>query len=158
MAIHKLPPKMVVQMLKDSGIQKVKLFDAEESTMNALAGSGLEVMIAQTDTITPDNKIPPQLTRLLLRLTLRADAFHAAQDPGIFQVQEQILLPLQLMHMAVGHMVIVAVVTPEKIVVSNCSDYRAVLWHEEWRRSSGPRRMPRFGTPAARKAMGKQRT
>ncbi|KAM2487424.1 hypothetical protein ACFX1W_039359 [Malus domestica] len=62
------------------------------------------------------------------------------------------------MHMDVGHMVIVAVVTPEKIVVSNCSDYRAVLWHEEWRRSSGPRRMPRFGTPAAKKAMGKQRT
>ncbi|KAM1679222.1 hypothetical protein ACFXTN_035812 [Malus domestica] len=58
MATHKLPPEMVVQMLKDNGIQKVKLFDAEESTMSALAGSGLEVMIAQTDTITPDNKIP----------------------------------------------------------------------------------------------------
>ncbi|KAM3008675.1 hypothetical protein FF2_032786 [Malus domestica] len=28
MATHKLPPEMVVRMLKDSGIQKVKLFDA----------------------------------------------------------------------------------------------------------------------------------
>ncbi|RXI00351.1 hypothetical protein DVH24_037899 [Malus domestica] len=46
MATHKLLPEMV------------KLFDAEESTMSALAGSGLEVMIAQIDTITPDNKIP----------------------------------------------------------------------------------------------------
>ncbi|KAM1917247.1 hypothetical protein ACFX13_036870 [Malus domestica] len=30
------------------------------------------------------------------------------------------------------------VVTSEKIVVSNRGDYRAVLWREEWRRSSGP--------------------
>ncbi|KAM1468003.1 hypothetical protein ACFX13_033886 [Malus domestica] len=50
METHKLPPEMVVQMLKDSGIQKVKLFDAEKSTMSALAGSGLEVMITQTNT------------------------------------------------------------------------------------------------------------
>ncbi|OVA16418.1 Glycoside hydrolase [Macleaya cordata] len=46
MATHKLPPKIVVQMLKDNGIQKVKLFDAEDSTMSALAGSGIEVMVA----------------------------------------------------------------------------------------------------------------
>ncbi|KAM3355711.1 glucan endo-1,3-beta-glucosidase 8 [Capsicum galapagoense] len=46
MATHKLPPKTVVQMLKDSGIQKVKLFDADQSTMSALAGSDLEVMVA----------------------------------------------------------------------------------------------------------------
>lgn len=46
MATHKLPPKVVVQMLKDNGIQKVKLFDADQSTMSALAGSGIEVMVA----------------------------------------------------------------------------------------------------------------
>lgn len=46
MATHKLPPEAVVQMLKDNGIQKVKLFDADDSTMNALAGSGIEVMVA----------------------------------------------------------------------------------------------------------------
>ncbi|XP_010528719.1 PREDICTED: glucan endo-1,3-beta-glucosidase 8-like [Tarenaya hassleriana] len=46
MATHKLPPKTVVQMLKDNNINKVKLFDAEESTMRALAGSGIEVMVA----------------------------------------------------------------------------------------------------------------
>ncbi|KAE9455989.1 hypothetical protein C3L33_12098, partial [Rhododendron williamsianum] len=45
-ATHKLPPKVVVQMLKDNGIQKVKLFDAEESVLKALAGSGIEVMVA----------------------------------------------------------------------------------------------------------------
>lgn len=45
-ATHKLPPKTVVQMLKDNGIQKVKLFDADSSTMSALSGSGLEVMVA----------------------------------------------------------------------------------------------------------------
>lgn len=45
-ATHKLPPKVVVQMLKDNGIQKVKLFDADESAMKALAGSNIEVMVA----------------------------------------------------------------------------------------------------------------
>ncbi|CAH1435073.1 unnamed protein product [Lactuca virosa] len=46
MATHKMDPKTVVQMMKDNGITKVKLFDAEQSTMSALAGSGIEVMIA----------------------------------------------------------------------------------------------------------------
>lgn len=45
-ATHKLPPETVVQMLKDNGIQKVKLFDADDTTMSALAGSGIEVMVA----------------------------------------------------------------------------------------------------------------
>lgn len=46
MATHKLPPKVVVEMLKDNGIKKVKLFDAEQSTMSALAGTDIEVMVA----------------------------------------------------------------------------------------------------------------
>lgn len=46
MANHKLPPKVVVQMLKDNGIKKVKLFDADSTTMSALAGSDIEVMVA----------------------------------------------------------------------------------------------------------------
>jgi uncharacterized membrane protein (DUF441 family) len=46
MATHPLPPKIVVQLLKDNGIQKVKLFDADSVTMSALAGSGIEVMVA----------------------------------------------------------------------------------------------------------------
>nr|GME10440.1 glucan endo-1,3-beta-glucosidase 8-like [Ipomoea batatas] len=46
MASHKLPPKAVVQMLKDNGIQKVKLFDADQSSMSALAGTDIEVMVA----------------------------------------------------------------------------------------------------------------
>ncbi|KAL9265756.1 Glucan endo-1,3-beta-glucosidase 8-like protein [Drosera capensis] len=45
-ATHKLPPKTVVQMLKDNGITKVKLFDADQTTMSALAGSNIEVMVA----------------------------------------------------------------------------------------------------------------
>lgn len=42
---HPLPPTTVVQMLKENGFQKVKLFDAEEGTMSALKKSGLEVML-----------------------------------------------------------------------------------------------------------------
>ncbi|KAL8103948.1 hypothetical protein AgCh_028239 [Apium graveolens] len=45
MASHQLPAK-VVRMLKDNGIKKVKLFDANDTTMNALTGSDIEVMVA----------------------------------------------------------------------------------------------------------------
>lgn len=46
MASHPLPPKTVVQLLKNNGIKKVKLFDADSNTMSALAGSEIEVMVA----------------------------------------------------------------------------------------------------------------
>lgn len=46
MATHELPPKTVVQMLQDNGIEKVKLFDADQSTLGALAGTNIEVMVA----------------------------------------------------------------------------------------------------------------
>lgn len=42
---HPLPESTVVKLLKDNGFQKVKLFDADSVTLNALAGSGLEVMV-----------------------------------------------------------------------------------------------------------------
>lgn len=45
-AIHKLPPDTVVQLMKDNGIQKVKLFDADEITLSALSGTNIEVMVA----------------------------------------------------------------------------------------------------------------
>ncbi|KAG9154000.1 hypothetical protein Leryth_000517 [Lithospermum erythrorhizon] len=44
-ATHPLSPSIVVKMLKDNGIQKVKLFDADASCLNALKGSGIEVMV-----------------------------------------------------------------------------------------------------------------
>uniref|UniRef100_A0A0E0JVC8 glucan endo-1,3-beta-D-glucosidase n=1 Tax=Oryza punctata TaxID=4537 RepID=A0A0E0JVC8_ORYPU len=44
-ASHPLSPDTVVQMLKDNGFDKVKLFDAGEGTMSALRKSGLEVMV-----------------------------------------------------------------------------------------------------------------
>ncbi|GAV72699.1 Glyco_hydro_17 domain-containing protein [Cephalotus follicularis] len=46
LATHKLPQKTVVQMLKDNGITRMKLFDADENTLSALAGSNIEVMVA----------------------------------------------------------------------------------------------------------------
>lgn len=46
MATHPLPPKIVVQLLKDNGFKKVKIFDADRATMSALAGSDIEVMVA----------------------------------------------------------------------------------------------------------------
>lgn len=42
---HPLPADVVVRLLKDNGFQKVKLFDADSESMNALKKSGLEVMV-----------------------------------------------------------------------------------------------------------------
>lgn len=46
MASHQLPAKVVVKMLKDNGIKKVKLFDADDTTMNSLIASDIQVMVA----------------------------------------------------------------------------------------------------------------
>lgn len=43
-ASHPLPPSTIVRMLRDNGIQKVKLFDAEYRVLNAFSGSGIQVM------------------------------------------------------------------------------------------------------------------
>ncbi|KAJ3698494.1 hypothetical protein LUZ61_002199 [Rhynchospora tenuis] len=44
-ASHPLPPSTVVQMLKDNGIQKVKLFEADDGIMEALKKSSIQVMV-----------------------------------------------------------------------------------------------------------------
>lgn len=44
-ASHPLPPKTVVNLLRNNGIQKVKLFDADYGTLRALGGSNIEVMV-----------------------------------------------------------------------------------------------------------------
>lgn len=44
-ASHPLPPDTVVRLLRDNGIQKVKLFDADYDTLRALGKSGIEVMV-----------------------------------------------------------------------------------------------------------------
>ncbi|CAI9766561.1 unnamed protein product [Fraxinus pennsylvanica] len=46
MATHQLPPESVVQMMKDNGFGKVKLFEADDKILQALAGTDIEVMIA----------------------------------------------------------------------------------------------------------------
>ncbi|XP_021859989.1 glucan endo-1,3-beta-glucosidase 8 isoform X1 [Spinacia oleracea] len=46
MATHQLPADMVVQMLKNNGFEKLKLFEADESILNALVGTEIEVMLA----------------------------------------------------------------------------------------------------------------
>ncbi|CAH9102958.1 unnamed protein product [Cuscuta epithymum] len=46
MSSHQLPPRSVVKALKDSGFDRVKVFEAEPQILEALAGSGIEVMLA----------------------------------------------------------------------------------------------------------------
>ncbi|XP_047325208.1 glucan endo-1,3-beta-glucosidase 8-like [Impatiens glandulifera] len=43
-ASHTLLPSILVKLLRDNGISKVKLFDSDSWYMNAFAGSGIEVM------------------------------------------------------------------------------------------------------------------
>lgn len=42
---HHLQPDKVVTMLRENGIQKVKLFDADYDTLRALGRSGIQVMV-----------------------------------------------------------------------------------------------------------------
>lgn len=44
-ATHPLPPSTVVNLLRDNGFQKVKLFDADSATLNAFANSGIQIMV-----------------------------------------------------------------------------------------------------------------
>ncbi|GFP81590.1 glucan endo-1 3-beta-glucosidase 5 [Phtheirospermum japonicum] len=44
-ATHPLHPTTIAKLLRDNGIQKLKLFDAEARVLNALSGSGIEVMV-----------------------------------------------------------------------------------------------------------------
>lgn len=44
-ATHPLELSTTVQLLKDNGFQKVKLFDADSTTLTALSGSGMEIMV-----------------------------------------------------------------------------------------------------------------
>ncbi|GAB2215995.1 hypothetical protein Droror1_Dr00023761 [Drosera rotundifolia] len=46
MATHRLPPGMVVEMLKNNGFDKLKLFEADEKILEALVGTDIEVMLA----------------------------------------------------------------------------------------------------------------
>ncbi|KAL8527915.1 hypothetical protein ACS0TY_005649 [Phlomoides rotata] len=46
MATHQLAAHSIVDMLKDNGFQKVKLFDADDGILEALCGTDIEVMIA----------------------------------------------------------------------------------------------------------------
>ncbi|RRT82944.1 hypothetical protein B296_00012033 [Ensete ventricosum] len=42
---HKLPPPVVVDLLKENRVGKVKLFEADPDILRALMGSGIEVMV-----------------------------------------------------------------------------------------------------------------
>ncbi|GAB2276236.1 hypothetical protein Dimus_010969 [Dionaea muscipula] len=42
---HPLPPETVVRMLRENGIQKAKLFDADYDSLRALSRTGIEVMV-----------------------------------------------------------------------------------------------------------------
>ncbi|KAK9095721.1 hypothetical protein Sjap_021218 [Stephania japonica] len=62
-ASHRLSPATVVDLLKDNNIQKVKLFDADPSSLEALMGTGIQVMVG----------IPNEMLSLLASSPATAD-------------------------------------------------------------------------------------
>ncbi|GAY60639.1 hypothetical protein CUMW_203620 [Citrus unshiu] len=83
---HQLPSKTIVQMLKDNGISKVKLFDADQDTMTVLAGSDIEVMVAISNKELLDmNTVSQSLQRLILKHQLPAlqSIQNALNDAGV---------------------------------------------------------------------------
>lgn len=79
-ASHQLPPDTVVRLLRENGIQKVKLFDADYGALRALSKSGIEVMVG----------IPNEMLATLARSTKAAEKWvsknisaHASNDVNI---------------------------------------------------------------------------
>lgn len=76
LALHRLSPETVVDLLKDNKISKVKLFDADPSSMRALMGSGIEVMVG----------IPNEMLALLGASTSASDLW-VAQNVSSYMVK-----------------------------------------------------------------------
>lgn len=53
LSFHKLKPSIVVHLLKDNNISKVKLFDADPDCIQALMGSGIQVMLGIPNEMLP---------------------------------------------------------------------------------------------------------
>ena len=45
LASHPMNPNIVVNMLKDNGIKKAKLFDADSQSVSAFSGTDIEIMV-----------------------------------------------------------------------------------------------------------------
>ncbi|ERN19126.1 hypothetical protein AMTR_s00061p00152190 [Amborella trichopoda] len=65
LSTHRLPPYVVVNLLKVNRIQKVKLFDADSYVLQGLMGSGIEVMVG----------IPNELLQVLASSPTAADSW-----------------------------------------------------------------------------------
>ncbi|XP_075480897.1 glucan endo-1,3-beta-glucosidase 5-like [Primulina tabacum] len=76
LALHRMSPETVVDLLKDNKISKVKLFDADPTSMRALMGSGIEVMVG----------IPNEMLALLSASTSASDLW-VSQNVSSYMVK-----------------------------------------------------------------------
>ncbi|XP_020264324.1 glucan endo-1,3-beta-glucosidase 6-like [Asparagus officinalis] len=65
LSTHRLPPPIVVDLLRENKIEKVKLFDSDPDALRALMGSGIQVMIG----------IPNEMLGVLSASAAAADLF-----------------------------------------------------------------------------------
>ncbi|XP_002970359.2 glucan endo-1,3-beta-glucosidase 8 [Selaginella moellendorffii] len=64
---HRLPDKMIVKLLQESRISKVKLFDADPSVIRAFAGTDLELMVAVPNDLLEDMAFSEKAARRFVR-------------------------------------------------------------------------------------------
>lgn len=76
LASHRISPPVVVDLLRQNKIQKVKLFDSNQEFIKALMGSGIEIMVG----------IPNDVLGSLASSVSASDAF-VAQNISRFMVK-----------------------------------------------------------------------
>ncbi|KAL2228959.1 glucan endo-1,3-beta-glucosidase 8 [Sesamum indicum] len=75
MASHQLPARNVVDMLKDNGFDKVKLFEADEGILEALCGTDIEVMLAVPNYMLEEMSLDPGAAASWVEANLTAYAY-----------------------------------------------------------------------------------
>jgi hypothetical protein len=73
MKSHHINPPLVVEMLRANGVDRVKLFDADPWTVAALAGSGLQAMLAEPNGQLASLARDPRRAREWVRHTVTAN-------------------------------------------------------------------------------------
>ncbi|KAL3825120.1 hypothetical protein ACJIZ3_021149 [Penstemon smallii] len=80
MATHQLPAQNVVNMLKDNGFEKVKLFEADDSILQALSGTDIQVMLAIPNYMLEDMSLDSGAAAAWVEANLTAYAYPGGVD------------------------------------------------------------------------------
>ncbi|CAI5524306.1 unnamed protein product [Closterium sp. Naga37s-1] len=80
-----LPPRIVVKLLQDNKISKVKLFNADPQVMKALVGSKLEVTVMVANELLNDMAMSPKKAQDWVDYNVKRYAFPGGADISAFK-------------------------------------------------------------------------